>query len=261
MSINQKERNRRNYVKNKELIKLASSLNQKRKKHIMFGSLKAVVLPADTIATLRDRFKVDETSETGLRWSGSSVNKPHLIGNKAGCFYSSVGYYYVRIFIGRVKYQLSVARVIWMMINNNIIEPGMVINHINRERDDNRIANLEVVPVSANNVNRAATGLSAYKNVYVDYRRNYPFFAKFRFLGKHYYSKYSLSEDSACIAGWEAMTSGKIPLELVKSQSNEWKDGTYLKKALAECKKQGIAVKRPKFKTLYEYIASVEGSC
>ena len=259
MSINQKEKNKRNYDKNKELIKIAGRLNQSRKKHIMFGNLKVVVLPADTIATLRNRFKIDETSETGLRWSGSSVNRAHLRGGEAGCLYSSVGYYYVRIFIAGVNYQLSTARVIWMIINNKTIEPGMVINHINRKRDDNRIANLEVVPMSANNVNRAATGLSTYKNVYVDYRRNYPFFAKFRFLGKHYYSKYALSEDSACIAGWEAITSGKIPLELVKSQSNEWKDGIYLKRALAECKKQGIAVKRPKFKTLHEYIASVEG--
>jgi hypothetical protein len=47
----------------------------------------------------------------------------------------------------------------------------------------------------------------------------------------------------------------------VKYQIEEYLEGTYLKRALAECKKQGIAVKRPKYKTLYEYIASVEGSC
>ena len=261
MGISQKEKNRRSYDKNKELIKIARNLNQSRKNHIMFGNLKVVVLPADTIATLHDRFKVDETFEAGLKWSDSSANKPHLRGNKAGCFYSSVGYYYVRIFIGGVKYQLSVARVIWMMINNKIIEPGMVINHINRKRDDNRIANLEVVTPGLNNINRAAAGSSSYKNVYNDPRTICTFFARFKLLGKQYYSKYALSEDSACIAGWEALTSGKIPLELIKSQSNEWKDGTYLKRALAECKKQGIAVTPPKFKTLYEYIASVEGSC
>jgi hypothetical protein len=82
--------------------------------------------------------------------------------------------------------------------------------------------------------------------------------ARFNFSGLECSSKYVQSQDYAFVLGWEILTSGQIPLKYIKSKSLEYLDGTYLQKALAECAKQGIAVTPPKFKTLYEYIASVE---
>lgn len=261
MGITRKERNKLRYTENKELIKLAWEANQKLKKYVMVGKLKVVVLPADTIEALHEKFNVDETSKTGLRWSESSINKPCLRGREAGCLSPTVGYYYVRVMLSLANYRLSVARIVWMMVNNRLIEPGLYIDHKNRKRNDNRIANLDVSFPRSNSVNRSGRGLSLYKNVMVNRQNSKPrFYVKFTFLGVRYVTARHVSEAAALILGWELITSGEVPLEYIKSQSNEWQDGTYLQRALAECEKQGIAVTPPKFKTLYEYIAFVENN-
>ena len=268
MSDEEKDSNKSWYDRNKEKVKrrrrLARQANQALKEHVAVGKLKAIELPVNTVAILQDKFRVDETSKTGLRWSEStSANKPCLRGKEAGTK-SKTGYYVIQIQIGSVKYLTGVSRIIMMITNNKIIEPGMVINHINRKRDDNRIANLEVTTRGLNRVNCAKHCSSFYKNVIFsrsNCSRNAPFAASFQFLKVTYRSKYTTSEDHAVILGWELMTSGEVPLGYIKAQSDEWKDGPYLQRALAECKKQGIAVTPPKYKTLYEYIASVEGSC
>jgi hypothetical protein len=253
------------YSKNKEYVlckaKLTHSANQALKTYTMFGKLKVVELPPETLAILHARFKVDESSETGLRWIDSNINRPDCRGKEAG-YLKSNGYYNLEVEVNSIRYDLGVARLIWMMVNNRIIEPGMVINHINRKRHDNRIANLEVTTRGLNKVNCAKSCSSSYKNVNIARRKpSTRFYTRFAFLGITYRTKHVKSEDYALILGWKLITSGEVPLEFIKSQFDEWKDGTYLQRALAECKKQGIAVKRPKYKTLYEYIASVEGSC
>jgi hypothetical protein len=262
---------RKEYCKNYRIIN-REELNRKErqarrvsaaaKTYTMVGKIKIVDLPANILDVLRERFRVDETSKTGLRWSESSVNRIHCRGKEAGRLLGSCRgithrYYTIRFNIGKVKYAIGVARAIVMMVNNIIIDPELCVNHKNRNTQDNRIANLEVTTTSSNCVNRVRIGSSSYKNI--NKRSDGGSFnAVFGFLGLYYRTKYTSSEDHAAILGWELMTSGEVPLGYIKSQSDEWKDGTYLKKALAECKKQGIAVKRPKFKTLYEYIASVE---
>jgi hypothetical protein len=263
----QKEYNTLYYIKNKEetLLKqqLINNANQALKNHTVIGKSKEVKLPAETLATLHDRFRVDESSKTGLRWSESSINKPHCMGKEAGILTGScnpaLSYYYIELKIGGVKYRMGVARVIIMMVNNIIIDPGMCVNHINRNRKDNRIVNLEVTTTGLNNVNCVRKRFCSYKNVNIARSKpSTPFFACFRFLGKCYKTRPVASEDHALMLGWELITSGEVPLVYIKSQIDEWKDGTYLQRALAECKKQGIAVTPPKFKTLHEYIASVE---
>jgi hypothetical protein len=252
------------YIANKELAKEKSKLkgieNQKLKKYVMFGNVKLIELPTNAVTNLQERFKIDETCESGLRWSDSNLNKPHKKGKEAGYFHKSSGYYHVRVFIDLVEYDLSVARVVWMIANSTGIEPGMQIDHRNKNRKDNRISNLTLGTSNLNMVNRSF-GLNYYKNVFRSSRKRKPsFYARFSYLGKSYCTKSTSSEDRAFLFGWDLLTSGKVPLVYVKAQSTEWQDGTYLKRALAECKKQGIAVTPPKFKTLYEYIASVEGS-
>ena len=260
----QREYNISYHIKNKVKINLNKNLtrraNQALKTHEMFGKLKLIKLPNNTIATLHERFRVDESSKSGLRWSESSANRPYLRGKEAGCLHTKTGYYQVSIYVGLVKYNLSVARIVWMMVNNRDIELGMQVDHINKKRDDNRISNLKVGSASCNNINRRhhCYNSNLYKNVFPSGRR---FHAYFKYLGIVYRTKSDKSEDRACVLGWELLTSGEVPLDYIKSQIDEWKDGTYLQTALAECAKHGIAVTPPKFKTLYEYIASVEGSC
>jgi len=262
-----KEYNSSYYIENKEELKhrarLSTRVSQAAKTYTMAGKVKIVDLPANILDILHDRFRVDETSETGLRWSESSANKPRCRGKEAGCLLGPkqiiYRYYVIRFTIGKVKYIIGVARVIVMMANNIIIDPALRVNHINRNTQDNRIANLEVTTVSSNNVNSRPRGSCTYKNI----RKNSSsssFLASFSFLGRHYRTKHTSSEDHAVILGWELLTSGKVPLGYIKSQIDEWKDGTYLQRALAECKKQGIAVTPPKFKTLHEYIAFVENN-
>ena len=273
MSLKDKEErkkyNRLCYIENKEEFKhkerLRRRVSQATKTYTMAGKVKIVDLPANILDILHERFRVDETSKTGLRWSESSANKPYCRGKEVGSLTGRTEididrrYYTIRFNLGEVRYFIGAARAIVMMVNNIIIDPALRVNHINRNTQDNRIANLEVTTASANSVNRAGiASSSSYKNV--NKRGRGSFYAVFSFLGLYYSTKYTSSEDHAVILGWELLTSGKVPLAYVKSQIDEWKDGTYLQKALAECKKQGIAVTPPKFKTLYEYIAFVESA-
>ena len=231
------------------------------KTYTMVGKLKIVDLPANILDVLRERFRVDETSKTGLRWSESSVNQLRCRGKEAGQLLGSHRditrmYYTVRFNVGKVNHVVGVSRIIVMLVNNIIIDPALCVNHINRNPQDNRIANLEVTTLNANSVNRTRVTSNSYKNI--KKHSGGSFFAVFCFLGLSYSTKYTSSEDHAVILGWELMTSGKVPLGYLKSQIDEWKDGTYLQRALAECEKQGIAVTTSKFKTLYEYIAFAE---
>lgn len=268
-----KEYNRLYYIENKEEAKhkerLRRRVSQAAKTYTMAGKVKIVDLPANILDILHERFRVDETSKTGLRWSESSANKPHCRGKEAGRLFSSTRrgrkqriykYYNIRFNIGKVKHIIGVSRVVVMMVNNIIIDPALCVNHKNRNTQDNRIANLEVTTTSSNCINCGPKGSCTYKNIR-KHSSSYPLFlASFFFLGRDYRTKYTSSEDHAAILGWELMTSGEVPLGYIKSQIDEWKDGSYLQRALAECEKQGIAVTPPKFKTLYEYIAFVENN-
>jgi len=257
--MDKEEREKRNRKKRQ-----ARRVSAAAKTYTMVGKLKIVDLPANILDVLRERFRVDETSKTGLRWSESSVNQLRCRGKEAGHLLGSHRaitrmYYVVRFNIGKVNHVVGVSRIIVMLANNTIIDPALCVNHKNRNTQDNRIANLEVTTLNANSVNRTRVTSNSYKNI-KKHSSTGSFFAAFCFLGLSYRTKYTSSEDHAVILGWELLTSGKVPLAYVKSQIDEWKDGTYLQKALAECKKQGIAVTPPKFKTLHEYIAFVENN-
>lgn len=253
------------YAKNREKVLIRKkqyiAANRNLKEYIMVGKKKLVKLPSNTIATLHARFIIDESSKTGLRWVNSIINRPDCRGEEAGSKSKSMRYYTARVVINSVMYKIYVAQIIMMMATNKLIEPGLCVNHINRKTNDNRLINLEITTQSSNNINCSPRGSNYYKNVYRKSKKpNNRFQTQFTFLGKVYKTKSSKSEDYAFMLGWELITSGEVPLDYIKSQIDEWKDGTYLQRALAECEKQGIAVTPPKFKTLYEYIAFVENN-
>lgn len=234
----------------------------KRKKVVEYvvivGKHVRVKYPEDIVSKLADRFIVDPTSKTGLRWTESDTNKCNLRGREAG-YLRNIGYFFVNVVIHSVSYSLQVANIVWMLANGKIVKDSEVIDHDNTNRLDNRVENLISTPIGLNNINKKkrVKSTSSYKNVIIN--RVAKFRASFKYRGKVWHTRVVSSQHYAFVLGWQLLTSGEVPLEYIKAQSLEYLEGTYLQIALAECAKEGIVVERPKYKTLHEYIASVEG--
>lgn len=251
------------YAKEYKAIK-----SQERKKNVKYvtiaGKLKKVNYPDNIIEKLSEKLEVDPLSETGLRWRNSYPNKFSIRGNEAGKIRAG-GYFYIRIIIDSIQYSIQSANVVWMLVNKRIVEDGKIIDHYDHNRRNNKIENLISRSMNENVANRSKYGKLKYKNLYASSRiprsGKIKYGAGFRWKGVTWYAKMATTQDHAFVLGWELMTSGSLPLEYIKAQPKELLDGTEIRKALAECAKHGIAVTPPKFKTLYEYIASVEGSC
>ena len=226
----------------------------------IIGDKTKIKFSSDVLVYLSIRLIIDETSATGLRWQDVESNRSGHRNKEAGCFDKS-GYIYLTFTFNSCKYKINVATIVWMLFHNKLIEGDKIVNHKNRIRWDNRIQNLELATTSENCVNRTSLSPYGYKNIVFNSIKN-RFHFRFTWKGCFYTSsRVAKFPGHAFVIAWEFVTLGKVPLGFIKSQSDEWKDGSYLQRALAECKKQGIAVKCPKYKTLYEYIASVEGSC
>jgi len=76
------------------------------------------------------------------------------VGDLAG---DSDGTGYRRIMMGKKHYKMH--RLIWIMHNGDIPE-NLIVDHIDRNRKNNKIENLRVVSKSLNNVNRDSKGYS-----------------------------------------------------------------------------------------------------
>ena len=109
--MDKEEREKRNRKKRQ-----ARRVSAAAKTYTMVGKLKIVDLPANILDVLRERFRVDETSKTGLRWSESSVNQLRCRGKEAGHLLGSHRaitrmYYVVRFNIGKVNHVVGVSRI------------------------------------------------------------------------------------------------------------------------------------------------------
>lgn len=93
-----------------------------------------------------------EYRDGNLYWRIS--NRGHIkAGDLAGTTKRD-GKHYFTVTISQKKY--SVHRIVWIMINGDIPD-GMEIDHINRDRYDNRIENLRLVTKSQNSLNKTTT--------------------------------------------------------------------------------------------------------
>ncbi len=81
--------------------------------------------------------------------------KTNRKGKKAGCLHPTG---YIQVSWKQKLWQLH--RIVWLWHGNELIQ-GYEIDHINRNRTDNRIENLRQVTKSVNNANR--------KSVYMNY--------------------------------------------------------------------------------------------
>jgi hypothetical protein len=236
---------------------------------VIKGKSKRQVFPEGAIEELRSRLEIDETSETGLRWKDVDKNRKHLRGKPAGGPGGKDESYFVicNFCIQGILYKILVSHIVWMLATNEMIKAGLVVNHKNRIRKDNRFENLTLETYSSNNTNKAATGKSGYKNVNIYKKENkggeevITYRSRFSWEGVDYCSVSNALSVHACyvfVLGWELLTSGKVPLACVKSQTDEYLCGSELERAMKECADKGIPITPPKYKTLYEYIASVE---
>ena len=81
------------------------------------------------------------------------VSRPHVgQGDEAG---SLTAYGYIAISVNNVKYPAH--RLAWLFIHGEWPEERKVVDHINRDKLDNRICNLRVVTHQINQFNRSST--------------------------------------------------------------------------------------------------------
>lgn len=93
----------------------------------------------------------DPTSPSGLRWIAKTSKNSHInVGDKAGSLDQSNGYWTIHAFEEHYK----VHRLIWFFVHGEIPE-GFEIDHIDGNRQNNRIDNLRCVKREINQRNRS----------------------------------------------------------------------------------------------------------
>jgi len=92
-----------------------------------------------------------------LTWM-KSPSRRMVVGSMAGCL-DSEGYKLVRFNSKNYRY----ARVCFFLHHG--VQPSGVVDHINRDRGDNRIENLRLVTMSQNRTNARGFGKSDYRGV------------------------------------------------------------------------------------------------
>ena len=117
-------------------------------------------------------------SDGKLTWK-KKISRNTVAGKQAPTKVGCNGYLRVSCF-GKLEYQ---HRVIWVM-HNGIIKKGLEVDHINRDRLDNRIKNLRLVTSTQNKWNMTAKGCY-YDTARGVYRAKITTNGKTTYLGSH----------------------------------------------------------------------------
>ena len=142
---------------------------------------------------LKEVFKIDETSKTGLRWKTRKIDKygwnKKYANKPAGTFKLSkagVPAWRVRITYGGVSKLYYVHRIIFY-IKHGFLDDNKVIDHINGNPLDNRIKNLRLVTFSQNSYNSKLSRKNKLKckNVYL--QKNGTYLVRLIISGKNIY--------------------------------------------------------------------------
>lgn len=227
----------------------------------LVGNKLRVVYPDNTLEVLEDKFVIDETSKTGLRWTYSSHNMMNFRGMEAGYLHKAgtrAANYTTYVHINGTLYRMAIARIVWMLANKDTPVGDLLIDHADRNPLNNKASNLRLSTETQNSSNRGGRSKSGYKNVVAHHGTS--FIWRIMVNGKETWSSPRKSKHETLLLGWDILTSGKIPLDSIKFQPKEYMDGIYLRQAMAGCEKAGIPFTPPKYKTLHEYIASLGGA-
>jgi hypothetical protein len=106
---------------------------------------------------LREVFRYNE--KTGKLYWRVSPSRNVQAGTECGCIYSSTGYRILN-YNGR-KY--GAHRIIWMLVTGEDPE-SLFIDHINRDKTDNRIENLRLSTNAENLCNKPTKGAYLFRN-------------------------------------------------------------------------------------------------
>lgn len=136
------------------------------------------------VGTLREYL---EYRDGKLYWKKKSCNKV-VVGRVAGSKCAGE-YLAVKLF----KHRYTVHNVVWWL-HGNTIPDGMCLDHINRDKLDNRIENLRLVDPSENSANSSRYGK---RNCYWN-ERVQAYQVRVQFRGKYYHAgKYFKSLNAA----------------------------------------------------------------
>lgn len=138
------------------------------------------------IEELRARLELDPTCPSHLRWK-IGRNKGQPAGCKDSCGYYQIGW--------DAKRRLSCHRIVWALHNGRW--PEQTVDHINRDRGDNRPENLRIAsPTDQNlNVGIRKDNRTGFRGVSED---NGKFRGYINFLGKRVWTKrYETAEECA----------------------------------------------------------------
>lgn len=110
--------------------------------------------PLPPVSFLSERFAYDH--ETGELTYRETVSRRRAAGAMAG-FIHWMGYRYVKFLFEGRKTQAASHRIAWSIFHQTDIPPTMEIDHIDRDKLNNRISNLRLVTRAQNARNTSAT--------------------------------------------------------------------------------------------------------